>query len=107
MYRMGRGSRGSRRGMQANRTSIPNEWRSTAQTTLSSRNSRMQHNPKVLELAVANVRAGKMTQTKASEIFGIPRQTIGYHLTRKNEPTDLPPVDNVHLQGVQDPQYYI
>lgn len=110
MYRMGRGSRGTRRGKQGNRMSSSNDWRLMSQVvapSLSPRNSRQQHNPKVLELAVANVRAGKMTQTKASEIFGIPRQTIGYHLTRKNEPTDASVDDNMIFQEMQDQQHYI
>lgn len=50
------------------------------------RNSR-QHHPKILELAIANVRAGKMSQTKAAELYGIPQPTISYHI-RKSDSTE-------------------
>lgn len=41
------------------------------------------YHPHALQLAVENVRAGRMTQRKASEIYGIPQQTISDHVKKR------------------------
>lgn len=42
---------------------------------------RLQHHPKTLKLAIANVKSGLMNQRQAAEIYGIPRTTISNYIT--------------------------
>lgn len=44
---------------------------------------RSKHHPKILELAITAVRAGKMSQVKAAELYGIPQPTISRYITGK------------------------
>lgn len=78
----GRGMRGARRGIRGVERGNVTE---VSEDIFLQRKQRQQYHPKTLELALGNVRAGMMSQTKASQIYGIPQQTISNRLNKEKD----------------------